>query len=625
MDQAKKKRIIQRIILIAIALVVVGLIVFFISDVFIPFIKLEIKNDYEGAKALLLSKGFIGFITVSVVEGLQMVVVFISAEFIQITSGMSYPWWLAIILCDTGVMIGSSIIYMLVNVFKFDDDLIMKNKGITKYTKMAKTKSTIIIMYLLFIMPIIPFGAICYYGASKKIPYFRYLLTCATGVIPSIVTSIIMGAAIKEFISKSLPLWALILIIVSAAAVLFALLAFVLKKFFFKPGNGKQRPVLISILEKLSNFYGKLHSKIKVTGRESLEDIESPFVLLSNHHSLFDIMSLSRVFGGMNVVAVCNEHLFGIPVIGKLLDKAGHIRKKMYYNDLNCIKEIFKAVKSGYPVALFPEARLSADGGPSPIDESIAHLCQKLGVPVIITQVKNSYFVKPKWRKKVFRHPVEVEIKRVITKEELQNLSQQEIYSIITENLSYNAFSNENIKIKNKHKAEGLDGLLYMCPHCRSLYSNVSEGNTLTCTSCGKKYTIAENYQFEGEDIKNIFEYYAKIKECELEQLNETKFEIPVDVKIFRYGVKKYRPEKGIFKLDGEKLSFKSDVSDLYFEFKIEDKEAIAYSVNEEFELYYNDELYYFYPENGKECTRVSLVFELLKERDYEEQRKQTC
>ena len=47
-----------------------------------------------------MERGFIGFLTVTLIEALQMVVIFIPAEFIQLTSGMSYPWWLAMILCD---------------------------------------------------------------------------------------------------------------------------------------------------------------------------------------------------------------------------------------------------------------------------------------------------------------------------------------------------------------------------------------------------------------------------------------------------------------------------------------------------------------------------------------------
>ena len=192
------------------ALVVLGLLIYFLSDVFFPFIKLEASRDFDGARDLLMDRGFIGFLTVTLIEALQMVVIFIPAEFIQLTSGMSYPWWLAIILCDLGVILGSSIIYSLVNVFRFNRGALKQKDRIHEVERLAKAKSAQAFMYLLFIMPIIPFGAICYYGSGKKMPFRRYLFTCATGVLPSIGTSILMGTAIKTFIAESLPIWALI-------------------------------------------------------------------------------------------------------------------------------------------------------------------------------------------------------------------------------------------------------------------------------------------------------------------------------------------------------------------------------------------------------------------------------
>ena len=43
-------------VLTALAAVLV-LLVFFLKDILIPFIRLELNNDFEGAKALLLERG----------------------------------------------------------------------------------------------------------------------------------------------------------------------------------------------------------------------------------------------------------------------------------------------------------------------------------------------------------------------------------------------------------------------------------------------------------------------------------------------------------------------------------------------------------------------------------------
>ena len=97
-------------------------------------------------------------------------------------------------------------------------------------------------MFFLFLMPLIPFGAICYYGSSTKIRYREYILTVAIGVIPSIVTSNLMGAAAKAFIRNDIPIPLLVLII--------ALLA----------GSRKQEikdnlPMMIRTTKKFENDY----------------------------------------------------------------------------------------------------------------------------------------------------------------------------------------------------------------------------------------------------------------------------------------------------------------------------------------------------------------------------------
>ncbi|MBO4216902.1 MAG: VTT domain-containing protein [Clostridia bacterium] len=615
MEKAKRKSIIEKAVILGIAVLVVGLLIFFLSDVFIPFIKLQLARDIDGAKELLVSKGFAGYVTVPVVEALQMVVIFIPAEFIQLTSGMAYPWWLTLILCDIGVMIGCSMIYFLVNVLSFKGDIFNKQDRIERYEHMAKSKSTVIFMYLLFIMPIIPFGAICYYGSGKKVPYPRFLLTCATGVIPSISTSILMGTAVKEFIANAIPVWALVLIIIAAAAILFVLLAFVLYKYFFKTEKGMPNPWLLSVMAKIVLKLLSFKTRYRVINGDAVKKLDGSFIYVANHHSWRDMAAIYRIDRTKTVVGVINEFYFRIPVIGKLLKKAGNIGKKMFYPDIQCVKQMFKTVRCGYPIMIFPEARLSTDGGPSEIDGKISALCIKMGVPIVLVEIRNNYFIAPKWRPSTLRGRCDVEIKRIITQDELKAMDADSLTGVIRENLSYNEFHGEREIYRSKRKAEGLSGILYLCPHCGGMYTNVSYKNTLRCTACGKEYRIADDYRFEGDGIRDIYEYYGKIKEAEKKDLASVCLDIPVDVEVYRQNEKKVGTEKGVFHLDKDRVYFRSEITDLYFEYSTDILEGIAYSVNKEFEIYYQNDLYYFYPSEDDRaiCTRVALLFELLK------------
>ena len=209
----RMKKTTQRLIILFSVIGAIALFFLFLYDILIPFVRMEIARDFDGAKKLLIDRGALGFLSVMLVEALQMVVIFIPAEFIQISSGLSYPFYIALILCDLGVCLGATIIYVLVNSFRFSNEAYEKNEKVIE--KLAagvkKDRGTQLLLYLLFIMPFIPFGAICYYGSYRKMKFRRYLFTVATGVVPSIVTSNIMGAAARWFIGNQIPLPLLIL------------------------------------------------------------------------------------------------------------------------------------------------------------------------------------------------------------------------------------------------------------------------------------------------------------------------------------------------------------------------------------------------------------------------------
>ena len=68
--------------------------------------------------------------------------------------------------------------------------------------------------------------------------------------------------------------------------------------------------------------------------------------------------------------------------------------------------------------------------------------------------------------------------------------------------------------------------------------------------------------------------------------------------------------------MTNEMFTFKGKVNDdISFEIPVKQLKALAFSTNEEFECYYNEELYYFYPnENKKQCTKWALIVDELNE-----------
>ena len=117
--ETPKKMKIEQGVMLAILAVIVVLVVLFLKDVMLPLLKLELRRDFAGARALLRDRGLMGALTVVLVEALQMVIVFVPAEFIQISCGLSYPFPAALLLCDLGVCLGATIIFALVRTFRY--------------------------------------------------------------------------------------------------------------------------------------------------------------------------------------------------------------------------------------------------------------------------------------------------------------------------------------------------------------------------------------------------------------------------------------------------------------------------------------------------------------------------
>lgn len=616
-----KKKTWQKIFIILVALITVGLLVYFFKDIMLKLLKYEKENNHEAINALLRDKGLFGAFVVVIVQALQMIVVFISAEFIQIAASISYPWYMTILLCDLGVFFGATAIYFLVNLFKFDTSFVSKQSNMIEDIAKKKKKNNGIqsFMYILFFMPIVPFGAICYYGSSTKISYRRYILTCVTGVIPSILISMLMGTALREFISRDISIWLLVFIIVVAAALLLLAFTTIIRKLYFVSGKGTPDSIYYSILLRIFALIAKPKA-ITTYDRGDLSKVEGPYLLLSNHGSALDVYYLSTLAYPHKFSFILNRYYFKNKFARGIFNKMGVIPKKLFYPDIETIKKTMKSIKQGYPVLMCPEGRLSIDGTNYNITKETGKLIKSLKVPVVIAKISGAYLVNPKWRKKRIRGPVHTSVERIISKEEVENLSVDEINSIIEENLKYNEFEFARVKCakyRGKNKAKGLENVLYYCPKCKKEYTLTSEGNHIKCSACNLDLEIDDDYSFKDNEygIKDLSCYYKLIEEYEFNNVNKG-INLETEVKVKKFNFTSYTVEEGegVCTLDNNSFSFNGKMSeDVSFTIPMEQLKALAFSVNEEFECYYNEELYYFYPcSNPRQCTKWALLVDVM-------------
>lgn len=602
----------------AIALVLLAIAVlfsFFFRDILIPFIRMELNNDVQGATMLLRNKGIQGFLAVSLIEALQMVVVFIPAEFIQISSGLSYPFPVALLLCVTGVCLGASMIFFLVRVLHVTNSAYSKRqKRLDRVALAAKNRNTVTLLYLLFFMPIVPFGAICYYGSNTKLTYGKYIFTVCTGVIPSIVVSNLMGAAGTAFLVNSLPLWLLVLIILILASLLFLLVGIFIKRMCFKGTEGTPDSFMYALAFAIVRLW---HGKPRMVETEDslLSQVKAPYVMLSNHESFFDFYYISLLEHPNNPEYMVNEFYCIRPVLRSIARGAGMIAKKLFTPDAPAVFSVMRTIRNGIPVVIFPESRLSPDGRSNPIMPG-ARLYKKLGVDLVLTRINGAYFANPKWRGRRFRTPVSVSVRKVITARELEAMTTQEIEDEVRNTLFNDASQNVIARYTQKNKARNLENLIYRCPDCGELYSTKSRGNTFYCAKCGSGRTLDENYRFTtGETIADL---YDKVKELERKDMDRIDLSARVKTVVFSRENGRARHENGQCRLT--ERSFEYSSPSVSFTKNLDDMPALAFSCAKEFELYHDGELMYFYPEdNPRQVARWALLVDLVAEKHTEE------
>ena len=609
--QSKQRRR-EKLIVALIVLAIVAMFAFFLKDIMIPFIRMQMNHDVDGVTELLKERGILGILSVGLIEALQMVVVFIPAEFIQISSGLSYPFPIALLICDLGVGLGATIIFVLVRLFHVHSTAYERTKKkIDMVSANARDRNTVFLLYLLFFMPLIPFGAICYFGSGSNLRYRKYLFTVMTGVVPSIVVSNLMGAAGTAFLMNNLPFWLLIVIIVALAALLFLLIAFFIRKFVFKgTEETPDSPVYALTLALARIWQGK--PRHLTIDDELLKKVEAPYILLTNHESFADFNYISRLSHPKNPSYLVNELYCTRPILKHLAKGGGFISKRLFTPDMHSAMGILRMIRRGYPVVIFPEGRLSPDGRSNPIVEG-ASFYRKLKVDLVLVQITGAYFSKPKWRKRKYQSNINLRVVRIIRKDELAAMTDSEVEKTIARTLYTDANRTLIDTYPQPDKAVGLEGLLYRCADCGALYTTKGHGNTLVCGACGARHTLNEKYLFE-DNGQSIAEYYDAIKALEAPELDTFEFRVKVKTKIYGEYGGRIRWEDGECHLNSREFGYHSENEE--FTIPTEELPALAFSCNEEFELYHNNELHYFYPEQDRlQVARWALLVDMLAER----------
>ena len=140
----------------------------------------------------------------------------------------------------------------------------------------------------------------------------------------------------------------------------------------------------------------------------------------------------------------------------------------------------------------------------------------KLAMDTVLCTSHGAYLCNPRFDTSKRKGRLEYRFEMLFRKEELKEMTEEELYSRLLEKFRYNDFAwNRDNQFRYKSKvplANGIDNLLFVCPRCGKQFSMHVEGDRLLC-SCGSAVTIDDRYNLipdGGSDFpfRGIDEWY---------------------------------------------------------------------------------------------------------------------
>ena len=298
-----------------------------------------------------------------------------------------------------------------------------------------------------------------------------------------------------------------------------------------------RQPLFFTYLIWVLSKFALMGKKYKIE-KVNMEGLKPPYMVLSNHMYFIDFELAAMVTFPHRVNNVVN--LDGYYRRPWLMELIGAIGTRKFTTDLHLVKSIYKVLKRGDILCMYPEARYSPCGITSYIPDSLGYLVKRAKVPIVTIVHKGNHLNSPFWNfRKKRKVPLHTTATKILTPEEIEKMSVDEINARIREALTYDEYEYQqknNILITEKYRAEGLHKILYQCPHCLAESKMASKGEELFCTECGKRWRLEENGSLcalEGETeftrVPDWFLWQREQVKAQIER-GEYSFEDEVDV-----------------------------------------------------------------------------------------------
>lgn len=572
----------------------------------------------DAAQDRLHDMGMRGYITVSVLAMLQVILTFLPAEPVQVLAGLAFGFPAGLLLCSIGVVAGNTVIFFLFKKYSYGLRAYLDKKFEFDLDEYIPLRRLTVIIFVLYFLPAIPYGIICLFAAMMGMKFPRYIITTVLGSIPSIMIGVGLGhvamhssALVSVFVLLAL-LSLLTPILVYRDALIEKLNAYMKKQ--KEPHTSKvevrayskYKLTFLYVCSRILFFF----RGVKVKYVRTVKKPERPCIVLVNHGAFGDFAyagSLLRRYSPSFIVA---RMYFFRRDLKRIVTSVGCFPKSMFTLDIESAKNCLRVLRDGRILAMMPEARLSTAGEFEDIQPETFSFLKKMNVPVYIVKIGGDYLASPKWGNGMRRGAlVEAELYQLLSGEELASLSVEEIEKRVTDALSYDEFkwldAHPKVKYRTKRLAEGLENILTLCPACGEKYTVRTEKRRVYCSACGMETHLDSRYAFDKDfHFRNFKEWYhAQVATYKATLDADPDFRLTSRVTLKHASIDGKTllrtAGEGVCTLDRSGLLYEGteDGVNISKHFPIEKIYRLLFGAGENFEVYEGKEIWYFAPE----------------------------
>ena len=263
-----------------------------------------------------------------------------------------------------------------------------------------------------------------------------------------------------------------------------------------------------------------------------------PWLILMNHSSFLDLEMASHMIPMPYNIVCTSDGLVGKE---KLMRHLGCIPTQKFVTDVSLITDLKYALQTNKTsVLMYPEASYSFDGTATRLPRKMGVLFKALKVPIVMITTYGSFARDPLYNNLQKRKvKVSAKMECLLTYEEIRNKTVAQIDDILDKTFSFDYFkwqADNNIKINEPFRADGLNRILYKCPHCLKEGETEGCGTTFVCHNCGALYDMDEYGRLHSRAENTIFshipDWYAWERQCVRDDIASGKYSLDTDVDI---------------------------------------------------------------------------------------------